>query len=185
MAERKPRLEGKVAIVTGAGSRGPGVGNGKATAVTFAREGARVLLVDMHPDRMDETLNMIKAEGGEASIFAADVTRPEDCKALVAAAVERYGKLDILHNNVGIDSTGTVVDIDIDEWDRVMSINLRSMVIPIVDHIALCHLVVSLQGLLFLLPLHSVLGILPQHLLKKHHQKTQSFLQALVVTAVS
>ena len=129
MAERKPRLEGKVAIVTGAGSRGPGVGNGKATAVTFAREGAKVLLVDMHPDRMDETLDMIKAEGGEASIFAADVTKPEDCKALVAAAVERYGKLDILHNNVGIDSTGTVVDIDIDEWDRVMSINLRSMVL--------------------------------------------------------
>lgn len=129
MAEQKKRLEGKVAIVTGASSRGPGMGNGKATAILFAREGARVLLVGRDPERMNETLMTIKSEGGEASVFAADVTKAEDCQALVAAAVDRYGKLNILHNNVGIGSTGTVVDIDLEEWDRVMDINLRSMVL--------------------------------------------------------
>lgn len=129
MTERKPRLEGKVAIVTGAGSRGTGIGNGKATAVLFAREGARVLLVDQFPDRADETLRMIKSEGGEASVLAADVTDINECRKLVDTAIERYGKLDILHNNVGIDSAGSVVDLDMEEWDRVMSINLRSMVL--------------------------------------------------------
>ena len=79
MAGRKPRLEGKVAIVTGAGSRGPGIGNGKATAILFAREGARVLLVDSVPERVEETLEAINSEGAEASVFAADVTRAEDC----------------------------------------------------------------------------------------------------------
>jgi len=129
MAERKPRLEGKVAIVTGAGSRGPGIGNGKAAAVLFAREGAKVLLVDRFPERVNETLQMINDEGGEASVITGDVTGAEDCRAIVAAAVERYGKLDILHNNVGIDSTGSVVDIDVEEWDRVMDINLKSMML--------------------------------------------------------
>ena len=102
MAERLGRLEGKVAIVTGAGSRGPGVGNGKATAVLFAREGASVLLVDAQIERAEETLAMIEAEGGIASTFQADVTNEEDCKSMVATAVERYGRLDVLDNNVGI-----------------------------------------------------------------------------------
>ena len=114
MTEQRPRLEGKVAIVTGAGSRGPGIGNGKATAILFAREGAKVLLVDRFPERIKETLEIINSEGGEASVFTGDVTRVADCQAIVAAAVERYSKLDILHNNVGIDSTGGVVDIDVD-----------------------------------------------------------------------
>lgn len=129
MTERKPRLEGKVAIVTGAGSRGPGIGNGKATAILFAREGARVLLVDRVPERIEETLEAIKSEGAEASLFAADVTRAEDCRAMVEAAVDRYGRLDILHNNVGIESKGDVVDIDLDEWDRVLAVNLKSVVL--------------------------------------------------------
>ena len=127
--ERKPRLEGKVAIVTGAGSRGPGIGNGKATAVLFAREGAKVLLIDNQAEHMKETLEMIKSEGGEASIFAGDVTNISDCQAIVKTAVAQYGKLDILHNNVGIDSTGTVVTIDVGEWDRVMNINLKSVML--------------------------------------------------------
>lgn len=127
MAEQKRRLEGKVAVVTGAGPRGPGMGNGKATAILFAREGARVLLVGRNPERMNETLETIKSEGGEASVFAADVTKTEDCQAMVAAAVDRYGKLNILHNNVGIGSTGTVLDMDLEEWDRVMDTNLKSM----------------------------------------------------------
>ena len=129
MPERKPRLEGKVAIVTGAGSRGDGIGNGKATAVLFAREGAKVLLVDMFPDRANETLEMIVAEGGEASVFAGDVTSAEYCLAAVKTAVGRYEKLDILHNNVGIDSAGGIVDVEIEEWDRVMNINLKSMML--------------------------------------------------------
>jgi NAD(P)-dependent dehydrogenase (short-subunit alcohol dehydrogenase family) len=129
VTERKPRLEGKVAIVTGAGSRGPGTGNGKATAILFVREGAKVLLVDRVPERVQETLETINSEGIEASVFIADVTKVEDCQAMVAAAVERYGRLDILHNNVGIESKGNVVDIELDEWDMVMDVNLKSMVL--------------------------------------------------------
>lgn len=130
MPERKPRLEGKVAIVTGGGSRGAGVGNGKATAVLFAREGAKVVVVDRFQDRIDDTLTMIKDEGGVASSFVGDVTKLNDCQAMVAAAVERYGKLDILHNNVGIDSaTASVVDMDLDEYDAVMNVNVKSIVL--------------------------------------------------------
>ena len=105
MAER---LAGKVAIVTGAGSSGPGVGNGKAAAVLFAREGASVLLVDRELERAQETLAQIEAEGGTASAVAADVTNAADCDAMVRAAVERYGRLDILHNNVGISPAPTL-----------------------------------------------------------------------------
>ena len=127
MLERRPRLEGKVAIVTGAGSRGPGIGNGKATAILFAREGAKVLLVDRVPERAYETLESVKAEGGVASVFTADVTNVANCRAMVAAAVEHYGRLDILHNNVGIESTGNVVDMNLEEWDIVMAVNLKSI----------------------------------------------------------
>src|ERR1051325_11727625 len=102
------RLRGKVAIVTGAGSRGPGLGNGKATAMLFAREGARVLCVDHVKERAEETVALTSGEGGVAEAFAADVTRPADCDAMVAAAVSRWGGLDILHNNVGIESRHTL-----------------------------------------------------------------------------
>jgi NAD(P)-dependent dehydrogenase (short-subunit alcohol dehydrogenase family) len=129
MAERRPRLEGRTAIVTGAGSRGEGIGNGKAAAILFAREGAKVLLVDLFPDRVNETLEMIKAEGGEASVLTGDVTSKEECVRIVKTAVERLGRLDILHNNVGIDSAGGIVDVEVEEWDRVMNINLRSMML--------------------------------------------------------
>jgi NAD(P)-dependent dehydrogenase (short-subunit alcohol dehydrogenase family) len=129
MLERKPRLQGKVAIVTGAGSRGPGVGNGKAAAVLFAREGARVLVVDQVLDRANETLQMIASDGGEASTISGDVTRLEDCQGIVTAALQRYGRLDILHNNVGIDLSGTVVSSTLEDWDHVMNVNLRSMVL--------------------------------------------------------
>ena len=121
------RLAGEVAIVTGAGSRGPGLGNGKATAILFAREGARVLCVDLVKERADETLGLIGAEGGEADAFAADVTRAEDCRALVAAAVERWGGLDVLHNNVGIESRTDLLDTTEDEWDRTLRVDLTSM----------------------------------------------------------
>ena len=129
MPEQRPRLEGKVAIVTGAGSSGPGIGNGKATAALFAREGAKVLLVDASRERAEESLVLIKEEGGEASVFQADVTKADECQAMVVAAVERYGRLDILDNNVGISRRGTVVDVSEEEWDLIIAVNLKSMIL--------------------------------------------------------
>jgi len=121
------RLHNKVAIVTGAGSRGPGVGNGKATAVLFAREGARVLCVDHVLERAEETVALIRSEGGEALALAADVTRTADCEAMVREAVERLGGLDILQNNVGIESRKDLLETSEGEWDRVMAVDLKSM----------------------------------------------------------
>ena len=129
MPQLRPRLEGKVAIVTGAGSSGDGIGNGKATAILFAREGAKVLLVDVVEDRAEETLAAVQAEKGEAAVFQADVTSADDCSRMVEAAMERYGRVDILDNNVGISQRGTVVDVSEEEWDRVMTVNLKSMVL--------------------------------------------------------
>ena len=129
MPERRGRLEGKVAIVTGAGSSGPGVGNGKAAAVLFAREGARVLLVDAVAQRAEETLAMIKEEGGEASVYQANVIQADDCRGMVEAAVDRYGRLDVLDNNVGISRRGTVVEVTEEDWDYVMAVNVKSIVL--------------------------------------------------------
>jgi NAD(P)-dependent dehydrogenase (short-subunit alcohol dehydrogenase family) len=121
------RLAGKVAIVTGAGSRGPGVGNGKAAAILFAREGARVLCVDREPERAEETAALIRREGGAAVAHAADVTRAEACDAMVAAAVARWGGLDVLHNNVGIESRKDLLETSEEEWDRVLEVDLKTM----------------------------------------------------------
>jgi NAD(P)-dependent dehydrogenase (short-subunit alcohol dehydrogenase family) len=127
MVDRPGRVEGKVALVTGAGSTpGPGVGTGKATAVVLAREGASVLLVDLHPERAEETRRMIEDEGGKAEVFAADVTKAADAEAMVAAAVESFGTLDILVNNIGLASLGTVVDLTEEAWNRALDINLRT-----------------------------------------------------------
>jgi NAD(P)-dependent dehydrogenase (short-subunit alcohol dehydrogenase family) len=123
------RLANKIAIVTGAGSRGAGLGNGKATAILFAREGARVLCVDAAVERAEETVKTIAAEGGDAVAFAADVTRAAECGAMVAAAVDRFGGLDILHNNVGIESRTDIMEVTEDEWDRVMAVDLKSMML--------------------------------------------------------
>lgn len=121
------RLQGKVAIVTGAGSRGEGIGNGKAVAVLFAREGASVVCADTVASRAQETVDMIQAEGGTASVFECDVSHREGCQALASAAVERYGRLDILQNNVGIPSTQPLAEITEEAWDQVMAVNVRSM----------------------------------------------------------
>ena len=129
MPERRPRLEGKVAVVTGAGSIAEGIGNGKATSVLFAREGARVLVVDIVEEAAMDTLRMIEEEGGEASVFVADVTSSDDCYAMCQAAVDRYGRLDILVNNVGISSRGDVLSLDVAEWDQVMDVNVKSVVL--------------------------------------------------------
>jgi NAD(P)-dependent dehydrogenase (short-subunit alcohol dehydrogenase family) len=127
MVERAGRVEGKVAIVTGAGSTpGPGIGTGKATAVVLAREGASVLLVDLYPERAEQTRQMIEEEGGKAVVCAADVTQAADCEAMVRAAVDAFGTVDILVNNIGLAALGTVVDTTEEAWDRALNVNLRT-----------------------------------------------------------
>ena len=123
------RLDGKVAIVTGAGSRRPGLGNGKAAALLFAREGARVLCVDLKAENAEDSAKQIATEGGEAGVFAGDVTRKAECEALVSAAIQRWGAIDILHNNVGIESRTTLFEVTEDEWDQVMAVDLKSMLL--------------------------------------------------------
>ena len=121
------KLEGKVAIVTGAGSIGPGWGNGKATAVAFAREGAKVLCTDINIDAADETAGIIRDEGGEASVIGGDVSEAGPVQAIVEACLDSYGCIDILHNNVGIVAPGGAVEQTEEDWDRVVAVNLKSM----------------------------------------------------------
>src|SRR5579859_2279851 len=128
-AQRAGRLAGMVAIVTGGGSRGPGIGNGRAAAILFAREGARVAVVDREREWAAQTQRTIQDEGGEAFVLEADVTRSADCQRVVQAVVERYGPINILHNNVGIGGSGSVVDTDEAFWDRVMNVNIKSMML--------------------------------------------------------
>src|SRR5438477_5069327 len=123
------RLKGKVAIVAGGGASGAVIGNGQATAILFAREGAKVLCVDAVEERAQATVDMISKEGGTASALRADVSKAADCKAMVQAAVERYGRLDILDNNVGISVRADVLEVTEDEWDRVMAVNVKSIVL--------------------------------------------------------
>jgi NAD(P)-dependent dehydrogenase (short-subunit alcohol dehydrogenase family) len=120
------RLTNKVAIVTGAASQAEGVGNGAAVAMLFAREGARVVLVNRSLERGRALEDAIRAEGGEATAFAADVTRPEAAEAMAAFAVEHYGRLDILHNNVGVGAGGNTVTVSLDDWNRLLQTNLTS-----------------------------------------------------------
>ena len=120
------RLKGKTALVVGAGSIGPGWGNGKATAVTFAREGARVFCVDRNAAAAEETVKIIAAEGGNAAAFTADVSRAADVEAMVAACLKAFGRIDVLDNNVGIAELGSVVEVSEADWDRVFAVNLKS-----------------------------------------------------------
>jgi NAD(P)-dependent dehydrogenase (short-subunit alcohol dehydrogenase family) len=113
--------------VTGAGSTpGPGVGTGRAIAIALAREGAGVLLADIHVDRADETLRRVQEAGGTGATFSGDMTRSADCKAMVETAIERFGTVDILVNNIGAAIAGSVVETTEDEWDRVLDISLRT-----------------------------------------------------------
>src|SRR5579859_4994791 len=127
--QRAGRLAGKVAIVTGAGSRGPGIGNGRAAAILFAREGARVALVDRVAEWAEQTRAMIADEHGEAFVIAADITQDADCRRVVEETVRRYGPIGILHNNVGIGASGSVVETDEHFWDDVMRVNVKSMML--------------------------------------------------------
>jgi NAD(P)-dependent dehydrogenase (short-subunit alcohol dehydrogenase family) len=120
------RLAGKTALVVGAGSIGPGWGNGKATAVLFAREGANVLCADINAAAADETAEIIRGEGGMAEAFGCDASKAADVEAMVARCQQLFGRIDILDNNVGIAEVGGVVETSEAEWDRVFAINLKS-----------------------------------------------------------
>ncbi|MDH4144180.1 MAG: SDR family oxidoreductase [Acidimicrobiia bacterium] len=122
-------LEGRVAIVTGGGAAGEGIGNGRAAALLLARAGARVLVVDRRAELAEATVAMIDTAGGEALAFVADVTDPAQCQAMVDAAIGAWGRLDVLDNNVGIGSRGSVVDEDLERWETVMRVNVTSMVL--------------------------------------------------------
>lgn len=121
------RLKNKVAIITGAGSIGPGWGNGKATSVLFARERAKVFAVDLNLSAVGETKEIIDREGGICTVMKVDVSRSDEVKAMVERCIETYGRIDILHNNVGIVVVGGPVEISEETWDRVMAVNLKSM----------------------------------------------------------
>jgi NAD(P)-dependent dehydrogenase (short-subunit alcohol dehydrogenase family) len=126
------RLQNRVAIVVGAGqSPGEGIGNGRATALTFAREGARVLCVDHHVASAQETVDMIAAKGGTAAAFKADVTRNAELEAMVADALGRWGRIDILHNNVGVSLAGGDSELSSfteEALERCVAINLKSCI---------------------------------------------------------
>ena len=126
------RLAGKLAVVVGAGQTpGDTIGNGRATALLFAREGAHVVAVDRRLDSAEETVALIAGEGGKAEAVRADATREDDCAALVAECVGRHGRIDVLHNNVGIgggDAGPTHVTEE--AWDRILGVNLKSVVFP-------------------------------------------------------
>ena len=126
------RLDGKIAIIIGAGQGpGEGLGNGRATALRFAREGARILAVDRNLASAEETATMARKEGGDCIAFAADVTSEPTLKAAVAAAAERWGRVDILHYNVGVSLAGgdaSPLEITEEAFDRVAAINLRGTV---------------------------------------------------------
>ena len=123
------RLEGKTAVIVGAGqTAGETLGNGRATARLFAREGARLLLVDRDPVSVAETARIVTEAGGAATVFVADISRAEECEAIPTAALDALGRIDILHNNVGIgmgdSSPGRLEE---DAWDRILDVNLKAM----------------------------------------------------------
>ena len=122
------RLENKVAIVTGAGTRGEIAGTGQAASILMAREGAKVLLSDIDIDRAEETLNSIEKEGGIGKIFIGYVTSEKDCEAMIKESVKQFGKLDILFNNVGGPGGGMVTEIEEEDWHRSIDLNMKSAV---------------------------------------------------------
>jgi NAD(P)-dependent dehydrogenase (short-subunit alcohol dehydrogenase family) len=135
------RLREKTALVIGAGTVGGGWGNGKASAVQFAREGAKVACFDLDRDLAEETAEIIRGEGGEAIAVAGDASKSVDVKAAVDACAGAWGRLDVLHNNVGIVIGGGVVELAEEDWDRAVAVNLKSC------YLAMKHAIpVMLQG---------------------------------------
>ena len=122
-----PGLRGKAAIVTGGGAEGEGIGNGRAAAILLARSGVRVLVADLRRELAENTVRMIEQAGGEAVAHGADVTDENQCREMVAAAMKRFGRLDFLDNNVGIGGRGSVVEMEPEEWRRIMQVNVETM----------------------------------------------------------
>jgi NAD(P)-dependent dehydrogenase (short-subunit alcohol dehydrogenase family) len=126
------RLSGKIAVIIGAGqSPGEGIGNGRATVLRFSQEGARILAVDRDLGSAEETAAMARSKGGDCVAFAADVTREATLAAAMQAAVERWGRIDILHNNVGVSIAGgdrPLLELTEEAFDRVSAINLRGTI---------------------------------------------------------
>ena len=120
-------LKGKVAIVAGGGARGDGIGNGRAAAILLARAGAQIFVVDRDEALAAHTAEMIVAEGGDATAHGADLTKENQCEAMIVAALKRFGRLDILDNNIGIGSSASVVEESATNWERVMRINVEAM----------------------------------------------------------
>ena len=120
-------LEDKTALVVGGGARGDGIGNGRAAALLLAHEGANVIVVDRRLALAERTVEMIGDAGGTASALEADVTDAAQCEAMVAQTLARFSRLDVLVNNVGIGSRGSVVDEDLETWERVMQVNVTTM----------------------------------------------------------
>ncbi|MBN8996610.1 MAG: SDR family oxidoreductase [Rhizobiales bacterium] len=118
------RLANKVVLVFGAGSSGPGWGNGKAAAVLYAREGAAVVAVDIARGAAEETVEIIRSEGGTGAATTADITSEIDVEAAVAFALERFGRIDILHNNVGMTEMAELDQVSLDSWHRGIDLNL-------------------------------------------------------------
>lgn len=121
------RLKDKVVLVFGAGSSGPGWGNGKAAAALYAREGAWVFAVDLRPQAARETCGIIEAEGGRCQALTADVTDSGQIQAAVAAVLAAAGRIDVLHNNVGITEMGDPIEATEESWHRVLDTNLTGV----------------------------------------------------------
>lgn len=120
------RLSDKVAIVVGAGSSGPGWGTGKATAAVFARQGAKVVAADINLKAAEETAHLIAGEGGEALALQSDATKPDDVARLVGETLKAFGRIDILDNNLGILKTGGVAELALEDWQKLLEVNLTS-----------------------------------------------------------
>ena len=121
------RLQGKVCMVVGAGSRSAGIGTGRATAIVFAREGAKVLVVDRDREAAELTCTMIRAEGGEAAPIIADMTDGQAVAAAVGQSADRWGRIDVLDNNIGFQQFGTVVSTSEEQWASALNVNLTAM----------------------------------------------------------
>jgi NAD(P)-dependent dehydrogenase (short-subunit alcohol dehydrogenase family) len=119
-------LSNKIAIITGAGSVGPGWGNGKATAVLLARQGAKVFAIDANESAAIETRDLVQEEGGECVAHRCDMTQSAEVKAAVDACLERYGAIDILVNNVGGSAAGDPVSMSEEVWDSQLDLNLKT-----------------------------------------------------------
>src|SRR5262249_39731576 len=133
------RLQNKTALVVGAGSIGPGWGNGKAKAVLFAREGAKVVCAAVNEDAANETVRIIREENGAANAIGADVTSHDDIRHMIEACMDLYGRIDAVDYNVGLAHVGGVVELPEEEWDRIFAVNLKGCfltmkhVIPIME----------------------------------------------------